>query len=337
MLASHEALPALISAAEQALALASNFEEIKAIRDRADALRALAKKLSVDTKRLDTIKVRAERVIGQQLRQYPKAKGAKGNPGGRGAKIVRSAAGTAQLTLCDLGITKKQSAQWQKLADIPEDKFIAYLANAEEVSTAGAIKFHEPEAKKTKRGEREQDLAEQTRAAAAQLGIKLYGVIYADPPWRFEPYSRETGIDRAAENHYPTMSVDDIAAIQVPAAKNCVLSLWATAPKLPEALRVMTAWGFTYKTEWIWRKSRLGTGFWLRNQHESLLIGVKGGVPAPAPGQQPPSVIEADVGRHSEKPARFAEMIEEMFLTLPRLEMFARAPRPGWDVWGNEA
>jgi hypothetical protein len=89
--------------------------------------------------------------------------------------------------------------------------------------------------------------------------------------------------------------------------------------------------------EWIWLKPKLGTGFWLRNRHESLLIGVKGKVPAPAPGEQPPSVIEADVGRHCEKPQHFPKLIEAMFPTTPRLEMFARTLRPGWDVWGNEA
>ena len=78
---------------------------------------------------------------------------------------------------------------------------------------------------------------------------EIFGVIYADPPWRFEPYTRDTGMDRAADNHYPTMTLDEIKALDVPsiAAEDCVLFLWATAPMLPQALEVMTAWGFTYK------------------------------------------------------------------------------------------
>jgi N6-adenosine-specific RNA methylase IME4 len=155
------------------------------------------------------------------------------------------------------------------------------------------------------------------RERRARLEVKLgarqralpdqrYGVILADPPWRFEPYSRVTGMDRAAENHYPTSALEDIKAFDVRsiAAPDCVLFLWATAPMLPQAIEVMAAWGFVYKTCAVWAKDRIGTGYWFRNKHEILLLGTRGHVPAPAPGTQWPSLIEAPVGRHSEKPAR---------------------------------
>jgi N6-adenosine-specific RNA methylase IME4 len=179
-------------------------------------------------------------------------------------------------------------------------------------------------------------MAEKTKLASEALGATLYGVIYADPPWRFEPYSRETGLDRAADNHYPTLTVSGICKIKPPAADDCALFLWATAPMLVEALQVVSAWGFTYKSHFIWAKDRIGTGYWARSRHELLLIATKGNVPAPAPGEQFESVIQANVGRHSEKPIAFAEMIEEMFPTTRPLEMFARVARVGWDVWGNE-
>jgi N6-adenosine-specific RNA methylase IME4 len=191
-------------------------------------------------------------------------------------------------------------------------------------------------AKKMRRAEREQELAETTAAAAVSLGRKLYGVIYADPPWSFAPYSRETGMDRAADNHYPTMTLDAIKAIEVPAAADCVLFLWATAPMLRQALDVMDAWGFEYKSHFVWFKDRAGTGYWNRNRHELLLVGTRGSIPAPAPGTQYESVIGANRLRHSEKPHHFREMIEEMFPTVPRLEMFARERLAGWDAWGNE-
>jgi N6-adenosine-specific RNA methylase IME4 len=193
------------------------------------------------------------------------------------------------------------------------------------------------EMKRRKRAARERALADATIAASVALGSKLYGVIHADPPWRFEPYSRATGLDRAADNHYQTMAVDDICALTVPAADDCVVFLWATVPMLPEALRVLDAWGFSYRSHFVWLKDRIGTGYWNRNQHELLLIGTRGDIPAPAPGEQFASVIEATVGAHSAKPAAFAEMIEEMFPHAALLEMFARAPRLGWDSWGNEA
>jgi N6-adenosine-specific RNA methylase IME4 len=99
----------------------------------------------------------------------------------------------------------------------------------------------------------------------------------------------------------------------------------------------MEAWGFSYKSQIVWVKNRIGTGYWFRSQHELLLVGTRGHIPAPAMGTQVPSVIEAPVGRHSEKPSVFYEVIERYFPTLPKIELYARGARPGWDVWGLEA
>lgn len=191
-------------------------------------------------------------------------------------------------------------------------------------------------AKQVRRDAREVELGAQTRA----LPDKRFNVIYADPPWRFEPYSRDSGMDRAADNHYPTLQGLEIAEqIDVPsiAADDAVLFLWATVPMLPAALVLMSAWGFDYKSNFVWVKDALGTGYWNRNQHELLLVGTRGGIPAPAHGQQYASVIRVSAGEHSVKPDAVAEMIEEMFPNLPAIELFARRPRVGWDVWGNEA
>jgi N6-adenosine-specific RNA methylase IME4 len=193
----------------------------------------------------------------------------------------------------------------------------------------------------TEKRERRARLEAELGAKQRALPGKRYGVILADPPWRFEPYSRITGMDRAAENHYPTSALDDIKALDVRsiAAPDCVLFLWATAPMLPQAIEVMAAWGFAYKTCVAWGKDRIGTGYWFRNKHELLLLGTRGHVPAPAPGTQWPSLIEAPVGRHSEKPAVFFKVIESYFPTLPKIELHARgeAPRLHWDHWGPEA
>src|SRR4051794_25872739 len=107
-------------------------------------------------------------------------------------------------------------------------------------------------------------MAVKATRASAQLATagKLYAVIYADPPWRFEPYSRETGMSRATDNHYRTLSTDAIAAIRVPAAQDCILFLWATPAMKQDALRVMAAWGFTYKTTYYWHKPGRGHGYW---------------------------------------------------------------------------
>jgi N6-adenosine-specific RNA methylase IME4 len=244
----------------------------------------------------------------------------------RAAKVVQEKAAPELAKRVEAGQVSVSLAA--KVAALPK-KVQVTLSDATESVLRGAVKKHQ-------RAQRETELGARTVAASEALGSKVYGVIYADPPWRFEPYSRDTGMDRAADNHYPTMTVDDICALNVPAADNCVLFLWRTAPMLREALRVMEAWGFEYRTEFIWSKNKSGTGYWNRNRHEVLMVGVRGKVPAPAPGEQYDSVIEAVVGEHSAKPDVFAKMIEEMFPHLPRIELFARAPRRGWDTWGNE-
>jgi N6-adenosine-specific RNA methylase IME4 len=123
----------------------------------------------------------------------------------------------------------------------------------------------------------------------------------------------------------------------VPAASNALLFLWRTAPMAAHAHKVMEAWGFDYRTEFIWVKNRISTGFWNRNQHEVLMLGVKGSVPAPVQGDQFSSYQAAAIGKHSQKPDVFYEIIERMFPNQAKLEMFARKRRHGWTSWGNEA
>src|ERR1700721_2968960 len=190
--------------------------------------------------------------------------------------------------------------------------------------------------KKAKRTERERDLGEKQTA----LPEKKYGVVVADPEWKFEPWSRETGMDRAADNHYPTSCTEVIASrsVELIAAHDCVLFLWATAPMLPHALLVMAAWGFTYCSNYVWGKDRIGTGYWNRNKHEHLLVGTRGHIPAPAMGDQWNSLVEAPVGKHSAKPEIFLQMIEGYYPSLPKIELNRRGPaRQGWDAWGNES
>jgi N6-adenosine-specific RNA methylase IME4 len=186
--------------------------------------------------------------------------------------------------------------------------------------------------KKDRRARREAELGERQRA----LPDKRYGVILADPPWRFEPCSHVTGMDRAADNHYPTSALEEIKALAVPsiAARDCTLFLWAMAPMPPHALDVMATWGFAYKSNIIWVKDRMGTGYWVRNKHELLLIGH---APAPAMGTQAASLIEAPVRRQSEKPAVFYEIIERpRFMSgAPSRDWMGRvgagsARRPAW-------
>jgi N6-adenosine-specific RNA methylase IME4 len=165
-------------------------------------------------------------------------------------------------------------------------------------------------------------------------------VLYADPPWAYD-HNEASGRD--IENHYTTMGSAAIAAlggpggIDVPAAANSVLFLWATNPKLAEALDVMAAWGFSYRTNMAWVKDRIGMGYYARAQHELLLIGKRGDLPMPDPSARPASVVTAPRGAHSRKPEVFYELIETMYAGLPKVELFARVTREGWHSWGFEA
>ncbi len=243
------------------------------------------------------------------------------------AVIVRNRAASELVTRVDRGEISVSLAA-NLAANLSQDQQLE-VAEKPEAFLRGAVK-------QAVRAQRERSLAKATMAASMKLGKSLYSVIMADPPWRFEPHSRVTGMAKAADNHYPTMTLDEIVALDVPAAETCVLFMWRTAPMLKGAMDVMAAWGFESRLEIVWEKDKIGTGYWSRNQHEVLMIGTRGDPPGPAPGTQPPSVIRAPVGRHSEKPAVFAEVIERMFPTVPKIEMFARQRRPGWDAWGNE-
>jgi N6-adenosine-specific RNA methylase IME4 len=158
-------------------------------------------------------------------------------------------------------------------------------------------------------------------------------------------WPRDTGMDRHAANHYP-VSKDAHSPEEIVertkdrfacAAPDCLLAMWSTVQHLAIALEVMKLRGFDYVSHYVWAKDRVGLGFWNRNKHEILLLGVKGNIPCPAPGTQWDSLITAPVSEHSAKPECFLEMIEAYFPNLPKIELNARTARPGWRRWGLDA
>ena len=341
----------LYDQARALLAKAKAVDEVKTILDKTAALKEYARRAADRSLEIDATEIRffAERRMGEMLIAQKETVGF--NVGTRGQlKGKNPASGEAEKeapddqrpTLADVGISSKLSSHAQKMAAVPEGEFQARVDAWRDEMAAGQtrvtmdlMKIGEEAQKKERRETRERVLG------GIQLALpdKKFGVIVSDPEWRFEPYSRDTGMDRAADNHYSTSTTDVIAARPVAdiAAPDCVLFLWATVPMLPDALRVMDAWGFEYKSSFVWVKDRLGTGYWNRNQHELLLIGTRGNPPAPAPGTRERSVIEAPVGAHSEKPDIVLEYIEGWYPTLPKIELNARRARAGWTAWGLEA
>lgn len=163
--------------------------------------------------------------------------------------------------------------------------------------------------------------------------MKKYQIIYADPPWEYRHCASKC---REISNHYPTMKLDDIKALQLPSDDNAILFLWATSPKLLEALEVMSAWGFDFRSSLVWDKEIIGMGYWFRGQHELLLVGVKGKMPPPAQSLRISSVWKERRTKHSKKPLGIRDMIAKWYPLNTKLEMFAREKTKDFDVWGNE-
>lgn len=320
-------------AARTALAEAYRVDEAKKIRDQAKALQEYARQAK-DGDLIGwatEIRLRAERKAGALLRRMAetgeRVKG--GDPKSRPVTLA---------TLADLGVSKMQSSRWQKLAELPDDSFERKVEAAKHEAERALVATHaERQAeKRERRAEREKELG----AKICAWPTRRYGVIYCDPAWKFETHS-DNGLDRAADNHYPTMTLDEIMALDVPAlaADDCVLFMWVTGPFLRHGFQVMEAWGFEYKARFVWDKEVSGNGYWVLDDAEELLIGVRGDVPCPAHGDKKFSAVQHErKGEHSAKPERFAEIIETYFPTLPKIELNRRGPaRDGWDAWGNEA
>ena len=172
---------------------------------------------------------------------------------------------------------------------------------------------------------------------------KKYQVIYADPPWSIQTTSQVPS-GRPGARPYIAMRQVDIFNLPIKeiADDNCVLLLWATAPLLPEALYLIKAWGFEYKSvafTWVKRNKKSdgwfwGMGWWTRSNPEYCLLATKG---TPKRNEKNVhSVVDARVMEHSKKPDSVAEDIVRLCGDVPRVELFARQQREGWDVWGNE-
>jgi N6-adenosine-specific RNA methylase IME4 len=160
-------------------------------------------------------------------------------------------------------------------------------------------------------------------------------VILVDPPWKYEFSSTNT---RAIENHYPTMTAEELQQFDIESysENDCVMFMWATSPKLAEAIDLLRQWDFSYRTSMVWVKDKIGMGYYARQRHEILLIATRGNLPIPEPSNRPDSVIEASRTEHSKKPEIVYDIIEQMYPEFSKIEIFARNERDGWSSWGNQ-
>ena len=172
-----------------------------------------------------------------------------------------------------------------------------------------------------------------------------WSCVYADPPWRFANRTGKVAPEHRRLDRYDTMTATEIAALPVSdvVSANAHLYLWVPNALLPEGIAVMQGWGFRYVSNLVWAKRRKdggpdgrGVGFYFRNVTELILFGVRGSMRTLDPGRRQVNMIETRKREHSRKPDEAYELIEACSPG-PRLEMFARYPRPGWSAWGAEA
>jgi len=172
--------------------------------------------------------------------------------------------------------------------------------------------------------------------------MNKYKIIYADPPWSYQNGGVPQG---GVDKEYPTMKIEDIKKLPIGelADDTCVLMLWATFPQLPEALEVINAWGFKYKTlGFSWLKTNkdgspfFGIGYYAKSNQEVCLLATKGKAHSLVKSNSVSSFVSTGRTKHSEKPQIFRDKIVELFGDEPRIELFARQKTEGWDVWGNE-
>lgn len=174
----------------------------------------------------------------------------------------------------------------------------------------------------------------------APLTPLSYDVIVCDPPWRLRTWG-EHNQAKSASRHYSLMETAAIKTLPIGdlAQRDCILMLWATGAMLPTAFECMAAWGFTYKSMMVWRKTtpagkvRMGTGYWARSMHEPILIGSIG---KPGKFSAFPSCFDGVAREHSRKPEEFYSLVAKHTPGRRRADVFARCQRPGWDAFGDE-
>ena len=209
----------------------------------------------------------------------------------------------------------------------------AALAELPEAEQAEAVALgKEAMRQRAKKARRKAERAETIKSMPWPDG--QYRVIYADPPWSYS----NSGFDSSAAQQYETMSTDAICALPVAdlATDQSVLFMWSTVPLLPDALRVIEAWDFEYKTCLAWDKERSNPGYYSKVRHEHLLVATRGTC-HPDTEELPDSILAVRRnGRHSQKPEAFRQLIDRLYPHGPRIELFARTAAEGWTAYGNE-
>ena len=320
-----------LDGASRMLAEAKTIQQAKKIMDMADAAKVYARQQKLGQEATDyanSIKIEAMRRLGQLWKEAPK------HPGTRVSPLLGGSQEKPPSKLSELGINKKLAHICAKLAELPKEEYEQVRDGI--VSMAKALNNAKL---KTRKSDAEIEAAKsrghkQVGVFVSDLNslpLKKYGCIYVDPPWKY----LNQGTRGATDNHYETMTVEELCRMPIAkiAADKSHIHLWVTNGFLFEAPKILKAWGFEFKSTFVWVKPQMGMGNYWRNSHEILLLGVRGGLTASDRGLM--SWIEESRRSHSQKPDSVREMITRLSPG-PYLELFGRSKISGWDVFGNQ-
>ena len=325
---------ALVREAWGLLTKAETIDEIKDIRDKALAMSCYLQKRKASLGAQNTameLAIHADFEAAIRWKDEPKNSGAVPQPS-RFAVQTASAATAEQL-----GIAKHDISRWKALSTLTREDVDAYIEATRSASVKVSLRGLVRHAKRLKVRESPRPMAVGPKVAGNLREFiergERFGTIYADPPWQYG----NQGTRAATDDHYVTMTVPEICAepVREVAAENAHLHLWTTNGFLREAFDVMEAWGFKYKSCFVWCKPQMGIGNYYRVSHEFLLFGVRGDCPFQMRDAMSWGVH--DRLEHSRKPAAIREMVEKVSPG-PYLEMYGRELRPWtpWSVYGNQ-
>jgi N6-adenosine-specific RNA methylase IME4 len=353
--------PINISEISRALAKAETLGDVADINKKIAQAESIMRESGMfqedEVREVNEYRMRARRKLGGVIKSLPKQIVVAPGPGrGKkpklgGPKTVFGTSKVAAIKEIELDLKAALQAERIHAMSQPEQERSFEATRKDETlnSYASQEKWARPWWYKESREDRHQTIAS---AAGVAGSLGPFPLLYADPPTKFATFS-EKGLERTPDQHYPTLTWDEVSDFKVGglfvrelAMKTAALLMWCTSSNQHHALKVMEAWDFEFKASAAWGKTKsdgktlwTGTGLIFRNAHEVLLYGTRGNMPGPQ--WQPPSLFLFPRGRHSEKPAQVRKMIERMYPDFKdektRCELFARGQFKGWTCHGLEA
>jgi len=304
----------IFTKASQMLAEANTIQKAKELKDLALTAADWAKRKGMGDEvvaHARSYALEAERKMGEMLKETERANAARD-------KKAESLSMTPPPTLKDIGLTKNESSKAQKLASLPKEIF-EEIKTGSKSFTQAAREFNRSETKRT----------------IPNTPTGKYRVFYADPPWKYG--------DQLTENygptrfHYKSMNITELCNLPINelAEDNAVLFIWVTSPLLSECWPVIKAWGFKYKTSFVWDKIKHNMGHYNSVRHEFLLICTRGSC-VPDKPKLFDSVQSIERTEHSKKPEEFRIIIDTIYTHGKKIELFARKKTEGWEVWGDQ-